>query len=64
MTNEPLVTVAFITALVSAVINLIVQFGITVTADQQTAILGLTAVLGPLIVAAIGRRKVTPVSDV
>lgn len=60
MKNEPLVTVATITAAVTAVLSLLVAFGIDLSADKQTAILGVVAVAGPLIVAAFARGKVTP----
>ena len=59
--REPLVTVASITALVGALIALLVSFGVKLTGDQQTAILAVTTVVAPLLVAAIARRKVTPV---
>jgi hypothetical protein len=60
MTREPLVTVASITALIGALIGLVVAFGVDLTGDQQTAILGLTTVAAPLLVAALVRSKVTP----
>lgn len=58
--KEPLITVAFITALTAAVIALLVAFGVPLTPDQRTAILGLAAVLAPVTVALIARRLVTP----
>ena len=61
MKNEPLVTVATITALVGAVIGLLVAFGVPLTSDQQTAILGVTTVAAPLVVALFVRSRVTPV---
>lgn len=63
MSREPLVTVSTITALVAAVIGLLVAFGIDLSKDQQTAILGVVAVAAPLVVAAFARGKVTPVAD-
>lgn len=62
MKNEPLITVASITAAATAVIGLLVSFGLDLTGDQQTAILGVVAVVAPLIVAAVTRSKVTPAS--
>jgi hypothetical protein len=62
MKNEPLVTVATITALVTACIGLLTAFGLDLTSDQQTAILGVVAVVAPLVVAAFTRSKVTPVN--
>lgn len=61
MNREPLVTVATITALVAAVLGLLVSFGIDLTKDQQNAILAVAAVVAPLVVAAFARGKVTPV---
>ena len=55
---EPLVTTGTITAAVTAVIALIVAFGLPVSDDQQAAILGIVGVAAPLIVAFIGRSKV------
>jgi hypothetical protein len=61
MKNEPLVTVASLTAIVSAVIGLLVAFGVNLSDEQTAAILGIVAVLAPLAVAAFARGKVTPV---
>lgn len=63
MTREPLVTVASITAAVAAVIALVVAFGVHLTGDQQTAILGVVGVVAPAVVAIVTRPKVTPVDD-
>jgi ABC-type spermidine/putrescine transport system permease subunit II len=62
MTNEPLLTVASITALVTTVLGLLVAFGVHLTGDQEKAILGIAAVVAPLVVGFIARRKVTPVT--
>lgn len=61
MNREPLVTVASITAGVAALLTLLVAFGVDLSGDKQTAILGVAAVVAPLIVAAVTRSKVTPV---
>ena len=61
MSREPLVTVATITALIAAVLGLLVSFGIDLSKDQQNAILAVAAVVAPLVVAAFARSKVTPV---
>ena len=61
MKNEPVVTVAAITALVSAIVALLVAFGLDLTDAQEKAILGLAAVLAPLVVT-LARRYVTPVA--
>ena len=54
--NEPIVTVAAISAAVAAIIALLVAFGINLTADQTAAIMGVVAVAAPFIVAAIARK--------
>ena len=52
----PVITAATITAGVGALITLLVSFGVPITVDQESAILGLVAVLGPIIVAVVGAR--------
>lgn len=61
--REPLITAATITALVTAVIALLVAFGVPMSDDQQAAILGLVAVLAPVVVGLLARAKVTPTAD-
>lgn len=61
MKNEPVITVASITALVAALIALLIAFGVNLSDQQQAAIMGVVAVVGPLVAAFIARRKVTPV---
>ena len=63
-TTEPAVTIGAITAAVAAVLALIVAFGVSLTPEQQVAILGIAAVAAPLIVALITRGKVTPSASV
>ena len=60
MTNEPVLTVAGITAAVSAVIALLVSFGLELTEAQTNGILGVVAVVAPLVVM-YSRKFVTPV---
>lgn len=60
MKNEPLVTLASITAGVTALLALLVAFGIPITQEQQVAILGVVAVAAPFVVAVAGRGRVTP----
>lgn len=62
--NEPLVTTGVITALVAAAVTLAVAFGLPLTSEQQIAIGGFTAVVAPLVVALVARRKVTPSANV
>ena len=60
MRKEPAITVGTISAAVAAVLALLVSFGIPVTEDQQTAILGVVAALGPIVTGLIVRKKVSP----
>lgn len=64
MKREPLITTATITGLVAAVIALVVAFGVDLSDEKQTAILGVVSVIAPLIVAAFVRGQVTPTSSV
>ena len=56
--TEPLFSVASMTAVATTLIALLVAFGLPISADQQTAILGVVAVLAPLVVVVAGRSKV------
>jgi len=60
MNKEPLLTVASVTAFTVAAIALLVSFGIPVSDAQSQAILGVVAVVAPLVVAGVARGKVTP----
>lgn len=62
MNTEPALTVASITAAVTAALALLVSFGLNISADQQTAILGVVAVVAPFVVGIATRPKVTPVA--
>lgn len=57
---EPVVTTASITAGVTAAIALLVAFGVPVNDEQKVAIIGVVAVVAPLVVT-VARRYVTPV---
>lgn len=59
--REPVLTVGSITALITAGFALLVSFGMHISDDKQSAILGVVAVLVPLVTAVVARRKVTPV---
>ena len=63
MTNEPVVTVAAITALVVAFLGLLTAFGLPVTRVQTEAILVFVGTAAPLVAAYFQRRRVTPVHD-
>lgn len=56
--TEPLWTVGSITAGVTAILALLVAFGLELSTEQKTAILGVVAVAAPLIVTMVGRGKV------
>jgi hypothetical protein len=45
-TQTPNITIAQITAVLQAVIAVAVAFGLSITNEQQTAVLGLSAVIG------------------
>ena len=60
MKYEPLISISSIVAGATAVIALLVAFGVPLTEDQKVAILGLVGVVAPVIVALVTRGKVTP----
>jgi hypothetical protein len=60
MKNEPLVTRATVTSAVTAILALLVAFGVDLSNEQRAAVLGIAAVVAPLVVAAITRHRVTP----
>lgn len=64
MKTEPVITVGGLGAAAAAILALLVAFGIPLSDDQQTAILGVVAVLAPLVVAYVARRYVTANSAV
>lgn len=58
--REPVITVGTITALVAALIVVATAFGLPLSDAQTQSLLGLTAVVGPLVAALVTRGKVTP----
>lgn len=60
MKNEPLVTRATVTSAVTAILALLVAFGVDLSNEQRAAVLGIAAVVAPLVVAAVTRHRVTP----
>ena len=60
MKYEPLISISSIVAAATAVIALLVAFGVPLTEDQKVAILGLVGVIAPVVVALVTRGKVTP----
>lgn len=63
MKREPAITVGTISAAVAAIIGLAVAFGAPITEDQQIAILGVVAAVGPIIAAVVIRRFVSPAAS-
>jgi hypothetical protein len=55
--QEPVLSVGAVTAGVSALIALLVAFGVDLTEAQTTAILGLVAVAAPFVVGVLARRR-------
>lgn len=60
MKREPAITIGTISAAVGAIIALAVSFGVPLSEDQQIAILGVVAAVGPIVAAIITRRFVSP----
>lgn len=56
--EEPLLTVGTITAAVTALTIAAIAFGLPISNDQQAALLGVVAVLAPIVVTAVARGKV------
>jgi len=56
MDREPVLTIAAISAIVTAVIALAVAFGAPLTDDQQKAVLALVAALAPVAAGLWARR--------
>ena len=63
MKNEPALKVATYTAIVTAVLALLTSFGLNLSDEQTAAILGVVAVLAPIVAGFITRRHVTPVGE-
>jgi len=61
--SEPVISAATISALVAALITLLVEFGVPLDDGQQTAIQGLVAVLAPVAVILV-RKYVTANANV
>lgn len=60
MNKEPALTVASVTALVSAILALAAAFGFDLSKEQTTAILGFVAVVAPLVTGFVTRQHVSP----
>ena len=58
MRTEPAITVGTVSALVSAILVLLVALGVPISEDVQTAVIAVIAAAGPIVGAAIIRGKV------
>lgn len=58
MAKEPSAIIGAITAAVSAIISLLVAFGLDLSPDQQAAILTVIATVGSLVVGFVVRGQV------
>lgn len=61
--REPILKAATVVALVSALIGLLVAFGVPLTDAQRESIVALVTILAPFAVWWIARRSTTPLSD-
>ena len=66
--NEPVLTAGTVIALVEEVIVALTSFGVAITPEQHTAIVGLVGAILAIVAAVLpliaARRKVTPTADV
>lgn len=62
--NEPAVTGGSVVAVVTALLALVVAFGVPITDQQREAILAVVGVVAPLAVALLVRKHVTPTAKV
>ncbi len=60
MNTEPAITIASVTALVAALITLLVAFGVDISTDQKAAIMGVVTIGAPIVAGLLIRRKVSP----
>lgn len=62
-TLSPVWNAAAISSIVSAIIALLVAFGVPLTEQQTAAILSFVAVAAPFVVALVVAPKVTPLAN-
>jgi uncharacterized YccA/Bax inhibitor family protein len=55
---EPLAPVGAVMSLAAAVITLLVSYGVQISDSQQAAILGVVAIVGPILTVLWARRQV------
>lgn len=60
MKNEPVLTAAALASVVSAVLALLIAFGVSLSEVQTAAILGAVGTVAPFALAFLARSKVTP----
>ncbi len=58
MNREPAAIIGTITAAVTAILALLVAFGLDIEPEQQAAILGVIAVIAPVVATLITRSAV------
>ncbi len=64
MTTEPvLIIVGGVGAVISAVLALFTAFGLSLSAGQTSAIMGVFGAVAALVLAVVARSKVTPVKS-
>lgn len=56
--SEPLLTVGGIGSAATALISLLLAFGLPLSGGKQEAILSAVAIIAPILVAVVGRSKV------
>lgn len=56
--NEPAQIIAYITAAATAMISLLVAYGVDISEDQKQAILGAVAILAPIVAGLVIRSRV------
>lgn len=63
MTREPLAVRGALVALAAAILNLVVAFGVNLSAEQIGAINAVVGLLATAVVVVWSRGSVTPVDD-
>lgn len=63
MSTSPVWNAATVSAIVAAFITLLVAFGVPLTEQQNTAIMGFIAVIAPIAVAIVASPKVTSLEN-
>lgn len=58
MKNEPVITIGGVSAVISAIIALVVVLGVQLPDGLEAAIIGVVAAAGPIVAGLISRRKV------